>query len=421
MNDLQAIESELNRLYVYKNDIETGRRPYNQWEYNDLNDTIYKLSQARENFINQMRYTGNQYNNGYYPNNNGYIDPRYQQQNNNSLINRNGFGTPSQPMGYYPPNMTSSGSDDGNNRFAKKAASIPQAQVFQQQQPVVQQRSQPVQQEQLKPAEGSEFYLITGPGLECRKEVQNGWYRYEVYGSLKTILDPKTEDLATTIQHVQDAKKFCLEKSLDGVTGKILKSSYGKTNANVKFIDIIEKVKCSSIPDTIIATREISKNIAKYLEVTFTDIVNKCLVGGLKKRQKLESIVGDLDDMSNIIKADSVRMQTYYNTLLDSMRNDIQSNISYERHEEVYCLKDSIPFIYIESDMLLGNAEEVMRNNDIACVTKDSNPGLFSVFKQYFDKDPLRLYTVLYTINDIQEVSKFIVCKDINNNFIMAK
>ena len=411
MNDLQALENELNRLYAYKNDIETGRRPYNQWEYNDLLGTIQNYMQMRENMMAQSRYQ-----NSYYPNNTGYIDPRYQQ--NNSLVNRNGFGTPAQPVGYYPPNM-SSGSDNGDNRFANKAKSTPQTQVFQSQ--PVQPVQQPKVQEVLKPFEGNEFPLVVAPGLESRKETSNGWYRYEVYGNIKTILDPKVEDLANTISHLDDAKKFCLEKSLDGVTGKIVKNIYGKTDDSTDVSKINSKLQSSGIVDAILAIRELGKGVTTYIDTTFTKIINKCIVGGLKKKQELETLVGDLDEMSNLIKSDSVRVQNYFDTIKESIRLDINNNITCELKDDIFTLKDKIPFIYIESELVLGNIEEVMRLNDISCVKSESNPGLYSVFQKYFERNSKSTYVMLYTINKTQELYRFIVCKDINNNFIIAK
>lgn len=418
-NDLRAIEDNLNQLIQLRNEVDTNRRRCTDQEYLNLVSDIRQLSGMREELLNAMRMNGNGFG---FNQQQSYVDPRWQQNNNGMGYNFNnnnsgfGFQNQRQSVGYIPPVHSNNNASYTDNKFASKAVSAPVQQSFQPQQP--QPKQQPVQ-EPLKASEGSEFILCTAPGLECRKEVNNGWYRYEVYGNPNTVSQPKTDKMPNDTKLISDAKKHCLDKKMDGTSAILVKFKYGNGSGSAD--DINKKISNSGLVDGLVGLRNLDSSISKYLDIYFTKILNKCMAGGMKRKLSIDSVISDLDELSGLVGKESVRLQTYYETIKSSIRKDFNTNISVEIKDGLYTVTHKAPYVYVESNQVIGDLEKVMMNNDICCIKQDSNPGLFKVFEEHFKLNKGYIHSTFYSINNINRVSRYVVCQDINNNFILAK
>ena len=414
--DLRAINENLNRLVNLRNECDMGRRSCTDQEYVQLVSDIRTLYSMRDELLNASRFGNMQMNNfgGTNLSNTGYIDPRWQQNNGINIQSSGLFTNNSQVSGFVPSVIADSNVSD--NKYASKASGP----LIQNQQPAQQ---QPIQNavvvEPNKPAEGSEYILTVGPGLECRKEVNNGWFRYEVYGNINTVTDAKTDNLSKSISLVSDAKKHCLTKKLDGVIGKMTRYKYGNGSADVT--GLTERLATSDIIDGLMLFRDLDGAASKYLDHYFTSLFNKLMAGGMKKKLRLDSLIGDLDDMNAMISKEAVRLQTYYSNIKSSIKHDLNNNISLSLKDGIYTLVHETPYIYIESSQVLGDVEKVMLDNDICCVKEESNKSLFNVLKSYFDNNTDTIHVMLYSMDNLNKVSRYIVCQDIYNNFILAK
>lgn len=416
-DDLRAIEDNLNRLIRLRNEVDTNRQRCTDQEYMQLVSDIRYLSGMREELVNAMSMNGNGFG---FNQQQSYVDPRWQQNNNNrfGISNNSGFGFQSQKqsIGYIPPVTSNNNASFTDNKFASKAVSAPIQQSFQPQQP--QPKQQPVQ-EPLKASEGSEFILSVAPGLECRKEVNNGWYRYEVYGNLNGVSEIKTDKMANETKLISDAKKHCLDKKIDGTSSVLIKFKYGNGTGNAE--DINKKISNSGLVDGLVGLRNLDSSISKYLDIYFTKILNKCMHGGMKRKLSIDSVISDLDELSGLVSKESVRLQTYYETIKSSIRKDFNTNLSVEVKDGLYAVTHKSPYVYVESSQVIGDLEKVMMTNDICCVKADSNPALFRVLKKHFEINKGYIHSTFYMIDNINRASKYIVCQDINNNFILAK
>lgn len=415
MFNLKMVEDDINRLISDRNRFEQGLLNISPQEYTQLNNALNELFMVREQLIQEQNR--NMYSNR----NTGYIDPRL--QSNNSLLNRNqGFGIQNNAnQNIIYPQITNN-SNVSDNKYAHKAQTMIATPNVQ---PATQANGNNVvintqveEKEEAKPSEGSEYVLNLAPGLFCKKEEQNGWYRWEVYGK-RDDEEAISKHNGNNVSNIQEAKKFCLENKLNSCSGILLRFKYGRareTNLEV----IKNKLKGANLLDGILATKALDQSIGMWLDKYCTKIINCFLSGGAKKRIGIDDLSSDFDSLNARISGESIRIQNYFDSSKASMLSVLRKHIDLEVKDGLYSITQKIPYIYVDSASVLGNLINLMNDEKCCCVKEDGNPSLLNFIKENFDKTK-SMHTTLFHIDDENTVHEFIVCKDILGNFIIAK
>lgn len=406
---LSEVETRLRDATYYAQKVGFEQGEYSQ-AFRAVQRDIQELTALRNRMLADIEYR-----NSYQPQSMGYSrQSAYPTQQ--PLQHPTPLARPydSSPRPYSVPVFGGS-SDEANNKYSSKAEDKTRYTI---EYPVGNSDPEPIKQNLSKPLEGHEFEPIVINGLEARKEENNDSYKWEIYGKASDEFDSvKAEPLPKDIVVVSTAQLFCKKNKTYAVSGVLSKKLYVNAVEGDDSEKLNELIKSGKILDTLVKLYTDNRFICEYINSYYTDIYNHALIGGVKKRQWITSILEDLEAMQEIIEKDPARKRAYMENVLSEINKDLGSNVVCKLTENIIELDHSIPFIYVDDFRLLGNLLSMPKGERYS-IREDSNPVLYKVIKSYL-KEKNRTYVVIYAMNEKGEVMKFDTILDIYGNYII--